>query len=183
MSGQQRDRLQREHLLAATGKLLAPIAARVRSGKLAGAAAVGTKADEVLGKYKMAKHFKVTITDTSLAIERKRARIEEEARLDGSTSSAPPSQAPTSARQRDNCPYRSFRGLLAHLGSLTRDELRFAGTPATVPVPSEPTSDQRQAFELIGGGHPDHPAHVASNPRAARRENAGQRRSRHPNHL
>ena len=39
---------------------------------------------------------------------------------------------------------------LAHLGTLTRNELRFAGTPAAVPVLSEPTSEQRQAFELIG---------------------------------
>jgi len=50
----------------------------------------------------------------------------------------------------DGRPYRSFRGLLAHLGTLTRNELRFAGTPATVPVLSDPTSEQRQAFELIG---------------------------------
>jgi hypothetical protein len=47
-------------------------------------------------------------------------------------------------------PYLSLPGLLAHLGTLTRNELRFAGTPAAVPVLSEPTSRQRQAFELIG---------------------------------
>ena len=53
-------------------------------------------------------------------------------------------------RDADGRPYRSFRGLLAHLGTLTRNELRFAGAPATVPVLAEPTSEQRQAFELIG---------------------------------
>jgi hypothetical protein len=55
------------------------------------------------------------------------------------------------SRQHDENgrPYRSFQGLLAHLGTLTRNELRFAGTPATVPVLAEPTSEQRQAFELI----------------------------------
>ena len=54
----------------------------------------------------------------------------------------------------DGRPYRSFRGLLAHLGTLTRNELRFAGTPAAVPVLTEPTSEQRQAFELIGAAIP-----------------------------
>jgi len=60
------------------------------------------------------------------------------------------------SRQHDETgrPYRSFRGLLAHLGTLTRNELRFAGTPATVPVLAEPTSEQRQAFELIGAPIP-----------------------------
>jgi hypothetical protein len=51
-------------------------------------------------------------------------------------------------------PYLSYQGLLDHLGTLTRNELRFAGTHATVPVLSEPTSRQKQAFELIGAGIP-----------------------------
>ncbi len=57
-------------------------------------------------------------------------------------------------RDADGRPYLSFRGLLAHLGTLTRNELRFAGAPATVPVLTEPTSQQRQAFELIGAAIP-----------------------------
>jgi Transposase DDE domain len=59
-------------------------------------------------------------------------------------------------RQHDETgrPYRSFRGLLAHLGTLTRNQIRFAGTPATVPVLTEPTSEQRQAFDLIGAPIP-----------------------------
>jgi hypothetical protein len=47
-------------------------------------------------------------------------------------------------------PYHSFRGLLEHLATLTRNQVRFAGTRATVPVLAEPTSAQREAFELIG---------------------------------
>src|SRR6266566_3134416 len=74
---------KREALLAATEKLLAPIAARVRAGRLSGAAAIGAKVGEVIGKYKMAKHFTVTITDDSLTTERKQDQIREEARLDG----------------------------------------------------------------------------------------------------
>jgi hypothetical protein len=47
-------------------------------------------------------------------------------------------------------PYRSFRGLIEHLATLTRNQVRFAGTRATVPVLTKPTSAQREAFELIG---------------------------------
>jgi Transposase DDE domain len=51
-------------------------------------------------------------------------------------------------------PYRSFRGLLEHLATLTRNQVRFTGTSITVPMLAEPTSDQRQAFELIGAPIP-----------------------------
>jgi transposase len=56
------------------------------------------------------------------------------------------------ARQHDETgrPYRSFRGLLAHLATLTRNQVRFPGTGADIPVLTEPTSEQRQAFDLIG---------------------------------
>ena len=47
-------------------------------------------------------------------------------------------------------PYRSFRGLLEHLATLTRNQVRFASAPATVPMLTEPTSTQRDAFELLG---------------------------------
>jgi hypothetical protein len=51
-------------------------------------------------------------------------------------------------------PYRSFRGLLAHLGTLTRNQVRFAGTTATIPMLAEPTSTQREAFDLIAAPIP-----------------------------
>jgi hypothetical protein len=56
------------------------------------------------------------------------------------------------SRQHDEYgrPYRSFRGLLAHLATLTRNQVRFTGTSATVPLLAEPTSAQREAFNLIG---------------------------------
>jgi hypothetical protein len=47
-------------------------------------------------------------------------------------------------------PYRSFRALLDHLATLTRNQVRFAGTQAAIPMLTEPTSAQRQAFDLIG---------------------------------
>jgi hypothetical protein len=238
---------KREDLLAATEKLLAPVIARAAAGKLAGKAEIGKKVGEVIGKYKMAKHLDVTITDTSLAIERKHAQIADEARLDGIyvirtplpagelgtagavtayknlkhverdfrhikaddldlrpvfhrldkrvrghvlicmlaayltwhlrqawapltyTDEEPPAQADPVApaarsasaeakarRQHDehDRPYLSYQGLLAHLGTLTRNELRFAGTPAAVPVLTDPTSRQKEAFDLIGAAIP-----------------------------
>jgi hypothetical protein len=51
-------------------------------------------------------------------------------------------------------PYHSFRGLLEHLATLTRNQVRFAGATATVPMLAEPTSTQRDAFHLIGAPVP-----------------------------
>jgi hypothetical protein len=238
---------KREDLLAATEKLLAPVIARVQAGRLAGEAAIGTAVGRVIGKYKMAKHFDVTITGTSLTAERRQDQIREEAALDGIyvirtpvpaetldtaaavtaykslkhverdfrhiksddldlrpvfhrlekrvkghvlicmlaayltwhlrqawapltyTDEDPPPQADPVAparrsrhadakasRQHDESgrPYRSFGGLLAHLGTLTRNQVLFAGAPAAVPVLTQPTSEQHEAFDLIGAPIP-----------------------------
>ena len=51
-------------------------------------------------------------------------------------------------------PYHSFRGLLDHLATLTRNQVRFTGTQATVPMLTEPTSVQREAFSLLGTAIP-----------------------------
>jgi len=234
---------KREDLLAATEKLLAPVAARVQAGKLAGAGKIGVAVGKVINKYKAGKHFDVAITDDSLTVTRRQAQIDAEAALDGIyvirtpvpaaeldapavvtayknlsrverdfrsiksddlalrpvfhrleervkahvlicmlaayltwhlrrawapltfTDQNPPRQdnpvtpARRSARAQAKAshqhnpagrPYRSFRGLIEHLATLTRNQVRFAGTTATVPMLAEPTSDQRQAFDLIG---------------------------------
>jgi hypothetical protein len=234
---------KRQDLLAATEKLLAPTLARVRSGKLTGAGPIGVEVGKVITTYKAAKHFAVTITDTTLTIERRQDQIDAEAALDGScvlrtpipageldaaavvtacknlkyverdfrhiksddldlrpvfhrleervkahvlicmlacylawhlrrawapltfTDEDPPAPAdpvaPASrsaraqakaSRQHDEYgrPYRSFRSLLGHLATLTRNQVRFAGTCTTVPMLAEPTSTQREAFDLIG---------------------------------
>jgi hypothetical protein len=237
----------REDLLAATEKLLAPLIARVQAGRLQGAGDIGVEAGKVITRYKTGKHFTVTITDTTLTVERRQDRIDAEAALDGFyvlrtpvpaseldaaavvtayknlkyverdfrhiksddldlrpvfhrleervkahvlicmlacyltwhlrrawapltyTDPDPPEQdnPVTPARrspaaqakasgQHDAAgrPYHSFRGLLDHLATLTRNQVRFAGTRATVPVLAEPTSTQREAFELIGAPIP-----------------------------
>ncbi|MGZ4515362.1 MAG: IS1634 family transposase [Mycobacterium sp.] len=47
-------------------------------------------------------------------------------------------------------PLRSFRGLLAHLATLTRNEIRYHHTDIEIPMLTDPTDDQRRAFDLIG---------------------------------
>ena len=238
---------KREDLLQATERLLAPLTARVRAGRLAGAAQIGVAVGKVINKYNTGKHFEVTITDTSLAVTRRQAQIDEEAALDGFyvlrtpipatqlpvadivtayknlkyverdfrhiksddldlrpifhrledrvrahvlicmlacyltwhlrrawapltfTDEHPPAPASPVAparrspaaqakasRQHDPAgrPYRTFRGILAHLATLTRNNVRFAGATATVSMLAEPTSTQREAFDLIGAPIP-----------------------------
>jgi hypothetical protein len=237
----------RGELLDATQALLDDIVARVQRGTLAGADKIGVAVGKVINKYKVGKHFEATITDTSLAVERKQDQIDAEAALDGIyvlrtsvpaeqldapgvvfgyknlahlerdfrivkvddldlrpihhrledrvkahvlicmlacylvwhlrqawapltfTDEHPPERdnpvAPAqrspeaeakASHQRDEFghPYRSFRGLLEHLATLTRNQVRFTDTEATVPMLAEPTSDQREAFELIGAAIP-----------------------------
>ena len=238
---------KREDLLHATEKLLAPIAARVRAGKLAGAGPIGVEVGKVISKYKTGKHFDLTITDGSLVIGRRQDQIDAEAALDGFyvlrtpvpadqldapavvtayknlkyverdfrhiksddldlrpvfhrleervkahvlicmlacyltwhlrqawapltfTDEDPPRQANPVTRasrsaaaqvkasyQHDPAgqPYRSFRGLIDHLATLTRNQVQFAGTRVTVAMLTEPTSAQRKAFTLLGTAIP-----------------------------
>src|SRR5436305_4914880 len=56
---------KREDLLQATEKLLAPIAARVRAGRLAGAGPIGVEVGPVINRYKTGKDFVVTTTRTT----------------------------------------------------------------------------------------------------------------------
>jgi Transposase DDE domain len=49
-------------------------------------------------------------------------------------------------------PIRGFRGLLDHLATLTRNDLRYG--QVTIPALAEPTPTQRRAFDLIGAPIP-----------------------------
>jgi hypothetical protein len=238
---------KREDLLAATEKLLAPITARVIAGRLAGAGKIGVEVGKVISRYKTGKHFAVTITDTTLTIERRQDQIDAEAALDGFyvlrtpvpadeldasavvtayknlkyverdfrhiksddldlrpvfhrleervrahvlicmlacyltwhlrrawapltfTDQDPPQQdnpvtparRSAAAQAKASCqhdqagqPYHSFRGLLGHLATLTRNQVRYNGTQVTIAMLTEPTSIQRQAFQLLGAAIP-----------------------------
>jgi hypothetical protein len=62
-------------------------------------------------------------------------------------------KASTQHDAEDN-PLRSFRGLLAHLATLTRNQIRYHGTNTEIPMLTEATDDQRRAFTLIGAPIP-----------------------------
>jgi hypothetical protein len=46
-------------------------------------------------------------------------------------------------------PLRSFRGLLDHLATLTRNQVRYHHTHIQIPMLADPTADQRRAFQLL----------------------------------
>ena len=216
---------KRTDLLAATETLLAPIVTAVTDGRLTGAAAIGLRVGKVVNKYKMAKHFDVAITDTTLTITHRQSSIDAEAALDGiylirtsvpadqlqaadvvtayknlshverdfrtikvddldlrpihhrledrvlrqtwapltytdehpTTRDNPvaPAQRSTHATRKasrhhdeHHQPIRSFRSLLDHLATLTRNDIQHGHT--TVPTLTIPTPTQRHAFELLG---------------------------------
>jgi hypothetical protein len=74
---------KRDALLNATQTALAPIQAAVTAGRLRGADKIGARTGAVIGKYKMAKHFQWSATDTTLTVTRNHAQITAEAALDG----------------------------------------------------------------------------------------------------
>jgi len=80
--GAQRAR-KREELLAATETDLAAIAHRVNAGTLTGADLIGLAVGPALKRYRMKKHFQITITDTTFTYTREAAGIAAEAALDG----------------------------------------------------------------------------------------------------
>ena len=76
---------KREALLQGTEALLAPIAAATQREKrrLSGKEKIAMRVGKVIGKYKMAKHFELDITETAFAYHRKADAIAAEAALDG----------------------------------------------------------------------------------------------------
>ncbi len=238
---------KRGELLAATEAALAPIIAAVTAGRVAGAGPIGVKVGKVLGKFKMAKHFHLNITDTTLTISRDTDRINAEAALDGIyvlrttatptefstdavigaynlaqverdfrslkaidldlrpihhrlddrvkahvlicmlaayltwhmrkalapltfTDEHPPARqdpvaparrsaaATTKAARKTTTdtalPARSYQALLTHLGTLTRNDLRYGDNGPIVPTLTTPTDTQRRAFDLLGAAVP-----------------------------
>ncbi len=234
---------KRDELLAATETVLAPVVASVTAGRLHGADRIGLKIGKILNTYKMAKHFEVTITDTTLTITRRSEQIEAEAALDGiyvirttvpehtldaagvvgayknlanverdfrtikvddldlrpiyhrledrvrahvlivmlaayltwhlrrslapltftdqdrptRTDPVAPAQRSAAATRKasrrkdpDDQPVRSFRTLLDHLATLTRNDIQYGPDGPVVPTLAVPTPTQRRVFELLG---------------------------------
>src|SRR5512133_732702 len=76
---------KRSELLAATERELERIQARIRRTRqpLRGAAEIALKVGAVLGRRKVAKHFRLTITEETLGFVRNAVAIAREAALDG----------------------------------------------------------------------------------------------------
>jgi hypothetical protein len=235
---------KRGELLDATQVELDKVARLVQAGKLAGAAKIGVRVGKVLGRFKVAKHFDLQISDGSFAYARRQAQIDAEAALDGIyvirtsiaaeqldaagvvsaykrlagverdfrslktvdlelrpihhwrdgrvrahvlvcmlacylvwhlrrmlaplcfTDEAPPQpRDPVAPAQRsadatakashrqlpDGTPAHSFRTLLEHLATLTRNQLHFTNPahPVTAELLATPTPLQRRAFQLV----------------------------------
>jgi hypothetical protein len=240
---------KRAELLAATEAELDKVTRLVEAGKLTGAAKIGVRVGKVLGRFKVAKHFDLQITDTAFTWTRRADQIAAEAALDGIyvirtsvaadqldtpgvveaykrlanverdfrslktvdlelrpihhrldgrvrahvlvcmlacylawhlrqalaplcfTDQAPPKRTnPVAPAQRsadaaakasrrqlaDGTPTHSFRSLLDHLGTLTRNQVHFPQQPrpVTTELLATPTPTQRRAFDLIGAPIP-----------------------------
>ena len=76
---------KRSELLAATEVDLAKVAAATQRARapLRGEQAIALRVGRLIGRYRMAKHFELTITDSSLSWQRKVEAIAQEAALDG----------------------------------------------------------------------------------------------------
>jgi Transposase DDE domain len=74
---------KRLSLLESTDTELAKIAAAVYAGRLTGAGKIGVRVGKVVGRYKMAKHYTLDITDDRFAFTRDEDQIAAEAALDG----------------------------------------------------------------------------------------------------
>jgi len=74
---------KRQDLLAATTAALERIQRRVAGGRLRGRAEIGLRVGRVINQYKVAKHFRVTITDATFTFAIRTDRVATEAALDG----------------------------------------------------------------------------------------------------
>ena len=70
-------------LLDATDSELAKITAAVTASRLVGAGAIGIRVGKTIGRYKMAKHYTLTITGDEFTYTRNQSAIDAEAHLDG----------------------------------------------------------------------------------------------------
>lgn len=70
-------------LLAATDLELTKIAAAAGAGRLVGAGKIGIRVGKVIGRYKMAKHYTLSITEDAFTFTHDQSAIDTETALDG----------------------------------------------------------------------------------------------------
>jgi len=74
---------KREALIAATTEELDKVRKMVARGKLKGSGVIGVRVGKVVNKYKVAKHFELTITEAKFEFSLRQEQIAAEAALDG----------------------------------------------------------------------------------------------------
>lgn len=74
---------KRQALLTDTQEALTAIQRRVQRGQLRGRATIGMAVGKVINRYKVAKHFEVTIDEAAFAFALKEEQVQAEATLDG----------------------------------------------------------------------------------------------------
>jgi hypothetical protein len=74
---------RRQDMLSATEQDLAKVRAAVAAGRLKSAVAIGLRVGRVAGRYKMAKHFALEISEGHFSYARRTEQVEAEAALDG----------------------------------------------------------------------------------------------------
>jgi transposase len=74
---------KRQALLEATEKELQKVRDRIENGSLAGRDKIGVRVGKVLNKYKVGKHFELTIEESGFEFKRLESQIAAEAALDG----------------------------------------------------------------------------------------------------
>jgi hypothetical protein len=74
---------KREALIAATTEKLDKVRGMVARGRLKGSGKIGVRVGKVVNKYKVAKHFELTITETNFEFSLRQQQIAAEAALDG----------------------------------------------------------------------------------------------------
>jgi transposase len=74
---------KREALLAATEEELKKVQTRIENGSLAGRDKIGVRVGKVVNKYKVGKHFALSIEESGFTFERLDQQIAAEAALDG----------------------------------------------------------------------------------------------------
>jgi hypothetical protein len=127
---------KRDDLLAATGKLLTPIVDRVAAGRLTGADNIGIAVGKVIDKYQVGKHFRTTITDTSLGFPRDQTRIDTKPSPTASTCCAPACPRPTLTRPRW-CPATRTSPASNATSASSRSTTRTAPDPALTRGPRQ----------------------------------------------
>ena len=95
---------------------------------------------KVIGRFKVAKHFRLHITDEAFSYERDAAGIAAEAKA-------------RTKRTTDGLPVHSFQTLPSDLSTITRNTVQFniPGAPTFEKV-TQPTPLQQRALDLLGVG-------------------------------